>query len=495
MILSAVLVLVIGDAVYGDYVIRPLVNGVAQMDLRRGAAFDVDVVLTSNANDTHNGATFRLVFSAPGIVVESYTWTQPFVTGSIGDASVPAAANLPVALTDQTVGAAGSDVDMEFENASPGFFGVGTLLTIACRVPGDYAGLGIVAIAIDTITIANGFNPIDVAATADLQLQIETKAVMAISPANRIVSVGDDFDIAVTIDAGARTVDGASLFLNFDPAVVHVNHVALGTALPQAIGAAVLDNSQGHVDVSAGAPINRPSGTFTVVTIQCTALTLGSSAIAFNRSTNTNNRVTAIASAGQSILGPTDEGLVTVFLDATADCNDNDTIDEQEIADGHANDTDTNGIPDDCQPNVTVLRLKPGWSLVSLSVNPDAPSKSTLRENSSSTAWTWAGARFAAVDVAAMKADGRGYWYHYNGSSDLMMTISGAIPATTNVAVTVGWNLIGVFEDYRTLPVDVVNGPRLWGWNGARLASPAELLRGNGFWTYRRVGADDLFGN
>jgi hypothetical protein len=77
-------------------------------------------------------------------------------------------------------------------------------------------------------------------------------------------------------------VDGASAYLNFDQEYVQVIDITLGDSLPLEIQNQ-FDNSNGSVDIAAGAINNFPTGTFTLATITFQAQSeLTETAIAFN---------------------------------------------------------------------------------------------------------------------------------------------------------------------------------------------------------------------
>lgn len=153
-----------GSQAHASYIVTPRVNGSNAAIVAPGQSFNVDIVLNSNANDVHNSAIVRVVFSAPGLMYESYAWSAPYQTGSIFDDSHPGLGALPALLTARLLSGPGYPsgvVDIELSNVVPsGVFGAGMLASLSLSVPLNYAGPSQISISAAPDTIANGFNVI-----------------------------------------------------------------------------------------------------------------------------------------------------------------------------------------------------------------------------------------------------------------------------------------------------------------------------------------------
>src|SRR5438552_3135186 len=93
---------------------------------------------------------------------------------------------------------------------------------------------------------------------------------LSISNSPVVTSVGASFDIVISVQAGLQPVDSAAAYVNFDPAILQCQTTTDGTSLPINLQDNI-DNTLGHIDYAAGtfgAPV---TGTFTLVTVHCTA--------------------------------------------------------------------------------------------------------------------------------------------------------------------------------------------------------------------------------
>jgi len=135
--------------------------------------------------------------------------------------------------------------------------------------------------------------------------------VMAVVPSMTEVNVGETFEIVVEVQAGEQEVDGASAYLNFDPAIVRVDAMVSGGVLPIVLDNR-FDNSAGTLNFAAGTFVPPfPSGTFNLVTIQMTALAVSAgSALDFNA---VLPRQTNVTSGGVSVFDHAEDGTVVVI--------------------------------------------------------------------------------------------------------------------------------------------------------------------------------------
>lgn len=123
--------------------------------------------------------------------------------------------------------------------------------------------------------------------------------IFSLSPSTLIVGAGDTFSLTLEVQAGTQQVDGAFAYLNFDQQYVQVTNITLGESLPLEIQNQ-FDNSNGSVEIAAGAINNFPTGTFTLATITFQAKNeLTETAQAFN---STMPRISDITFGGQSVM-------------------------------------------------------------------------------------------------------------------------------------------------------------------------------------------------
>jgi cell division septation protein DedD len=106
------------------------------------------------------------------------------------------------------------------------------------------------------------------AAAADVHplAAASSAASLAVDPASTTHVIGDRFQVALVVNAGSESIDGAEAHLDFDPGLLRVVDLVPGSALPVELPSAY-DNTLGHVDYAAGAFGSFPSGTFTLATI------------------------------------------------------------------------------------------------------------------------------------------------------------------------------------------------------------------------------------
>ena len=106
------------------------------------------------------------------------------------------------------------------------------------------------------------------------------------------MSVGQVFTLTIRAQAGSQLVDGVAAYLNFDPALLQVQAVTNGSALPVQIQNQ-FNNSAGTVDFAAGAFSSFPSGIFDVAYARLQAIAASAGApVTFNRSTPRRSDVT-----------------------------------------------------------------------------------------------------------------------------------------------------------------------------------------------------------
>ncbi len=200
IILSVIVSLAVTSGAFGAYTLSPVVDGNSALSLTQGSMFDLDLVLTSDAGDTHDAALFTVEFSQPGIALTNYSWGSPYTTGGIDDYTEPGLGALPVALDANSYmddpnfdpGA----IDVMFENfiAVDPSFTVGSIVTLSLEIPCDFVLGDLTITAVPDFFSSNGT---DIATTGEILTIDITKALIA--------------DIAPVATGGDGIVDGADL--------------------------------------------------------------------------------------------------------------------------------------------------------------------------------------------------------------------------------------------------------------------------------------------
>ena len=140
-------------------------------------------------------------------------------------------------------------------------------------------------------------------------------------PDNGQVLVGQHFTVTVEARAGAQEVDTAVAFLTFDPSILQVVTVTVGSELDFAledIGKSfyTLDNSAGTLSYQAGILGGSATGTFTLFALEFAATSAGQGELVFVNDA-ANDRYTAALRAGVDLLGSTESAQISAVLDTT----------------------------------------------------------------------------------------------------------------------------------------------------------------------------------
>ena len=135
-------------------------------------------------------------------------------------------------------------------------------------------------------------------------------AVLALVPTTTAFAVGDTFIVGVEVQSGAQSVDGAAVYLDFDPAVLEVLSVIPSSSLPITL-TQQLDPIGGHLDLVRGAISPLPQGTFALATITFRARSAapGGTLLGLSR---TAARQSDVTFNGSSVLGQTVPVTITV---------------------------------------------------------------------------------------------------------------------------------------------------------------------------------------
>lgn len=188
-------------ATHGAYIVTPLHGGQSSFTVEPNQAFDLDIVLTSDAADQHNSAIFRVNFRhdtdpAPGLRYDSYIWSAPYETGTFWDDSKPIRSALPAVLDANTLSGPGYTpgvVDVELSNVIPtgyGLFGQGVLTTLTLTVPATFAPDQTLWINVQPDTFANGFDEIPTTAGPVFALHIVPEPGSCLLVGLALVAVG-----------------------------------------------------------------------------------------------------------------------------------------------------------------------------------------------------------------------------------------------------------------------------------------------------------------
>lgn len=186
----------------------------------------------------------------------------------------------------------------------------GTQVTLTANANSDYAFSDWSGDASGSATPTNVTMNGNKSVTANFR--VKGTVILAVSPSSKTVSVGQDFDLVMQVQAGTQQVDGAAAYLNFDPGKLQVVSLTAGSSLPTVL-TNTYDNTTGKVDFAAG-NLNppHPSGTFTLVTVKFNALAMTTGAgtsISFN---STPPRQSDATFNGASVLASTTPGTVIV---------------------------------------------------------------------------------------------------------------------------------------------------------------------------------------
>jgi hypothetical protein len=189
-------------------------------------------------------------------------------------------------------------------NCAGGKYQDGTAVTLTANASSGYTfsdwGGDVSGSTNQTSVTMNGNKSI----TANFSTSPSTDPViLVLSPSEITTGVGQTFELAILVEADTLSVDGASAYLNFDPASLQVASITLGSELSIELENS-FDNASGQVNFSAGAlTAPFPSGTFTLATVTFEAIAESNgSAIDFN---TTSPRLSTATFGGTSLLNGT----------------------------------------------------------------------------------------------------------------------------------------------------------------------------------------------
>ncbi len=273
----------------------------ATPDVRINTTFDVSIQVDTGSRQA-DGVAVYLNFNPAFVQVVSIT----------------AGTRLPVALQSQFDNAAGT-VDFAAGSFGPYPSGTFVVATVRLRAVGVTAStpLQIAGSVPRQSDVTYGGRSFGVTPSpANVTVRAADAAVsLTLTPPMQTISGGDSFDIDVQLASGSQEVDGAAAYLNFDPAVIQVDHITpgprFGTILVNSF-----DNTLGRIDFAAGDLVTSPSGTFSLATVRFRSIGASpSSAITFS---STQARKSDVAYGGVSVLAQSTDAAVTVTAASAA---------------------------------------------------------------------------------------------------------------------------------------------------------------------------------
>jgi Peptidase family M23/Cohesin domain len=137
-----------------------------------------------------------------------------------------------------------------------------------------------------------------------------TGSVLALVPAATTLSVGGTLAVAVEVRSGTQPIDGAAVYLDFDPAVLEIVSVIPSASLPISLTQKI-DPLGGHLDLVRGAISSLPQGTFSLATVTFRARTAAPTGTSLSIS-RTTARPSDVSFGGVSKLGQTIPATLTI---------------------------------------------------------------------------------------------------------------------------------------------------------------------------------------
>ncbi len=137
-----------------------------------------------------------------------------------------------------------------------------------------------------------------------------TGSVLALVPAATTLSVGGTLAVAVEVRSGTQPIDGAAVYLDFDPAVLEVVSIIPSASLPISL-TQKSDPIGGHLDLIRGAISSLPQGTFSLATVTFRARTAAPTGTLLSMS-RTTARPSDVSFGGVSKLGQTIPATLTI---------------------------------------------------------------------------------------------------------------------------------------------------------------------------------------
>ena len=98
---------------------------------------------------------------------------------------------------------------------------------------------------------------------------LQGSVLLRVEPVQSIVTVGEEFQVTLMVEAGSQPLDTVDAFLAFDPALLQVLQLIPGATLPTLLTSSY-NNITGLISYSAGEQLGGPdpSGSFALVTVR-----------------------------------------------------------------------------------------------------------------------------------------------------------------------------------------------------------------------------------
>ena len=135
-------------------------------------------------------------------------------------------------------------------------------------------------------------------------------ANLVMNTASMNVDVNDDFSVTVDVEGATSPIDGAAVFISFDPSILEVQSITPGSDLSLSLIPAQFDNTAGTISYAyglLGSSVNKAN--FNLMTIQFTAVGQGQSQLMF---TDVGIDKTELTLEGESLAVNRTEKTITV---------------------------------------------------------------------------------------------------------------------------------------------------------------------------------------
>ncbi|MGB3218965.1 MAG: hypothetical protein WBD79_16310, partial [Anaerolineae bacterium] len=83
---------------------------------------------------------------------------------------------------------------------------------------------------------------------------LQGNVLLRVEPVQSIVTVGEEFEVTLMVEAGSQALDTVDAFLSFDPALLEVLELIPGGTLPTLLTTSY-NNTTGLISYSAGKPL------------------------------------------------------------------------------------------------------------------------------------------------------------------------------------------------------------------------------------------------
>lgn len=148
----------------------------------------------------------------------------------------------------------------------------------------------------------------------ELRKNAAPATTLSISPSSKTVGVGETTDFNVQMDTQTNTLSSVDLEISFNPQVISIEGVTVGTFLPVMLSTPRIDSTVGTIRASFGASPSSPQkGIGVVATIKVKGKNAGTSALSFGSNTHA-----AGVSESTDVISVKTPGSITVSAAALA---------------------------------------------------------------------------------------------------------------------------------------------------------------------------------